>query len=184
MVGATDGHGTPLAPTPELQLRRTFKLKGAYADLKTELHEEMAMIESRILTPTTDARACIAPIRKTIKKRENKRVDFEQAQDRASKLQRKMGRSPKEDKSLAKAEDDMARAEEVWRPYPTRLLLSIYKPARTGIRCRRFSSEGNSASPRGCHVQDNTSTPIIHGSDSKQAFGVVLYVDTCLLPRI
>ncbi|EMR72303.1 putative sh3 domain signaling protein [Eutypa lata UCREL1] len=112
IVGATDGHGTQAVPTPELQLHRTFKLKEAYTELKTDLLEEMALIDSRILTPTTDARACITPMRKTIKKRENKRLDYEQAQDRASKLQRKIGRSPKDDKALAKAEDDMARAQE------------------------------------------------------------------------
>ncbi|KAK7754621.1 hypothetical protein SLS62_003404 [Diatrype stigma] len=112
IAGATDGHGTQAAPTPELQLQRTFKLKETYAELKTDLLEEMALIDSRIITPTTDARASIEPLRKTIKKRENKRLDYEQAQDRASKLQRKIGRSPKDDKALAKAEEEMAGAQE------------------------------------------------------------------------
>ena len=102
-------------------MQRTFKLKETYEELRTDLLEEMALIDSRILTPTTDARACITPMRKTIKKRENKRLDYEQAQDKASKLQRKIGRTPKDDKALAKIEDDMARAEVVRHSPPCRL---------------------------------------------------------------
>ncbi|RYP32158.1 hypothetical protein DL767_005394 [Monosporascus sp. MG133] len=112
VVGASDGHGKPAAPTPELQLQRTFKLREAYAELRTDLLEEVSLIDSRIINPTTDVRACITPMRKIIKKRENKRLDYEQAQDKANKLQRKIGRSPKDDKALAKAEDDMGRAQE------------------------------------------------------------------------
>ncbi|RYP70468.1 hypothetical protein DL769_004957 [Monosporascus sp. CRB-8-3] len=118
IVGASDGHGKPAAPTPELQLQRTFKLREAYAELRTDLLEEIALIDSRIINPSTDVRACITPMRKVIKKRENKRLDYEQAQDKANKLQRKIGRSPKDEKALAKAEDDMGRAQEVQYPHP------------------------------------------------------------------
>ncbi|KAI5867710.1 hypothetical protein GGS23DRAFT_612862 [Durotheca rogersii] len=112
IVGASDGHGKPAAPTPELQLERTLKLKEAYTELKRELLDEVGQIESTIIRPATDARDCIAPLRKTIKKRENKRLDYEKCQDKANKLQRKMSRTPKEDASLAKAEDEVTRAAE------------------------------------------------------------------------
>ncbi|KAK3695620.1 hypothetical protein B0T22DRAFT_368462 [Podospora appendiculata] len=110
IVGATDGHGRPSAQTPHLQLERTFRLKEVYADLKTELLAEIQTIEERVIKPALDARDCIAPIRKTIKKRENKRIDYEKAQDKAIKLQRKPGRNPKEEAALAKAEDEMNSA--------------------------------------------------------------------------
>lgn len=113
IVGATDGHGREAAMTPQLQLERTFQLKQVYTDLKTELVEEIAMIDARVIKPATEARDCIAPIRKTIKKRENKRLDYEKLQDKVHKLQRKPGRTPKEDASLAKTEDEMTRAAEV-----------------------------------------------------------------------
>ncbi|KAI1498392.1 SH3 domain-containing protein [Biscogniauxia marginata] len=112
IVGATDGHGKPAVPTPELQLERTLHLKQAYTELKTELMEEVEHIELRIIKPATDVRDCIAPMRRTIKKRENKRVDYEKCQDKANKLQRKSGRTPKEDASLAKAEAEVARTAE------------------------------------------------------------------------
>jgi hypothetical protein len=94
-------------------LERTFKLREAYDELKTELLGEIAVIEEKILKPATHARDCIAPIRKTIKKRENKRVDYEKVQEKVTKLQRKPGRSPKEDAALAKLEDEVSRAADV-----------------------------------------------------------------------
>ncbi|KAI1417169.1 hypothetical protein F5Y13DRAFT_81253 [Hypoxylon sp. FL1857] len=112
IVGASDGHGKPAVPTPDLQLERTLTLKEAYAELKAELLEEVNLIESTIIRPATDARDCIAPLRKTIKKRENKRLDYEKSQDKANKLQRKSGRTPKEEASLAKAEAEVARTAE------------------------------------------------------------------------
>ncbi|KAK4133484.1 hypothetical protein BT67DRAFT_52060 [Trichocladium antarcticum] len=112
IVGASDGLGRQATPTPPLQLERTFKLKTAYGDLMAELMAEMEMIEEHILKPATEARDCIAPIRKTIKKRENKRLDYEKLQDKAIKLQRKPGRTPKEDAAYAKAETEVTRAAE------------------------------------------------------------------------
>jgi len=112
IAGASDGQSRHAVPTPQLQLERTFQLKKAYTELKAELVEEMALIEEQILKPATDARTCIAPIRKTIKKRENKRVDYEKAQDKTLKLQRKPGRNPKEETALAKANAEMSRAAD------------------------------------------------------------------------
>ncbi|XXH05791.1 hypothetical protein Hte_012229 [Hypoxylon texense] len=112
IVGASDGHGRLAAPTPDLQLERTLKLKDAYTDLKAEVLEEIGLIDSTIIRPAADARDCIAPLRKTIKKRENKRLDFEKCQDKVNKLQRKGGRTPKEDAALAKAESEVARTAD------------------------------------------------------------------------
>ncbi|ORY67451.1 uncharacterized protein BCR38DRAFT_407430 [Pseudomassariella vexata] len=110
--GSARTNGKAAIPTPELQLNRTFKLKEAYADLGTELMEEIALIDSRVIKPATDARDCIAPIRKTIKKRENRRLDYEKAQDKAIKLQRKPGKSAKDDAALVKAEEEVVRAAD------------------------------------------------------------------------
>ncbi|KAI0476449.1 hypothetical protein GGR56DRAFT_471605 [Xylariaceae sp. FL0804] len=112
IVGASDGHGKAAAPTPQLQLERTLRLKEAYTELKNEIMEEAATIDNTVIRPATDARDCIAPMRKTIKKRENKRLDYEKCQEKANKLQRKPGRTPKEDASLAKAEAEVARTAE------------------------------------------------------------------------
>lgn len=113
IVGASDGHGRPALQTGEEQLHRTFALKEAYTELRTELVEGIQSIEKNIINPALDARNSIAPIRKTIKKRENKRLDLEQCQDKVHKLHRKMPRSAKDDAQLSRLEDDLATLQEV-----------------------------------------------------------------------
>lgn len=103
----------PASATPELQLHRTFALKEAYAELKTELLGELGQVESSIVAPATTARDCLAPLRKTIKKREAKRVDYEKAQDKALKLQRKPGKNSKDEIALVRAQEDLAKATDV-----------------------------------------------------------------------
>ncbi|KAK2021387.1 SH3 domain-containing protein [Colletotrichum zoysiae] len=112
IVGASEGHARPGVETPRLQLDRTFKLSGAYSDLKDELIGEVAAIDSQVIRPATEAREFIQPLRKTIKKRENKRVDYEKAQEKLKKLQKKTGRTPKEEAQLSKVEFEMTCASE------------------------------------------------------------------------
>ncbi|CRK21479.1 hypothetical protein BN1708_013136, partial [Verticillium longisporum] len=108
IAGATEGPRRPSEPTSDLQLSRTFALREAYAELKDELLQEVAGIDAQVIRPAADARDYIQPIRKTIKKRENKRLDYEKAQDKVKKLQKKVDRTPKEDVALVKVETDMA----------------------------------------------------------------------------
>lgn len=81
--------------------------------MKTELVEEINSIDVRVIKPSTEARETIQPIRKTIKKRENKRLDVEKCQDKVHKLHRKANKTPKEEASLAKAEDELLTLSEV-----------------------------------------------------------------------
>lgn len=113
IVGASEGHGRPSVTTPQLQLDRTFKLSGAYSDLKDELTEEVTAIDKQVIGPATEAHEYIQPLRKTIKQRENKRLDYEKAQEKVKKLQKKPGKTPKEDAALSKAEFEMTCASEV-----------------------------------------------------------------------
>ncbi|KAI0487388.1 hypothetical protein F4859DRAFT_254073 [Xylaria cf. heliscus] len=112
IVGASEGLGKPAAPTPELQLEQALRLKEAYAELKADLLEELLLIEARVVKPASSAREYIDPMRKTIKKRENKRLDFEKVQDKTTKLQRKSGRTSKDEASLAKLEAELERVSE------------------------------------------------------------------------
>lgn len=113
IVGATDGHGRDPVRTSDRQLQQTFALKEAYTEVRSELMEEINSIETRILRPALEARKLIDPIRKTVKKRENKRLDLEKCQDKVHKLHRKSPRTPKEDAQLSKAEEDLANLNEV-----------------------------------------------------------------------
>lgn len=113
ITGASDGHGRRTEPTPELQLNRTFNLRQAFEDSKPDILTEIQAFEAGIIRPGTDARDHIQPLRKTIKKRENKRLDYEKCAEKVKKLQRKPGKSAKDDAAMHKAEDELTRATEV-----------------------------------------------------------------------
>lgn len=118
IVGAGDGHGRDPVMTSRPQLDRTSKLKDVYTDLKTDLLEEVNMMESRVIKPATEAKDYIQPIRKVIKKRENKRLDWERYIDKVNNYQRKVKRTDRENAALVKAEEELAKAAEVKPPKP------------------------------------------------------------------
>ncbi len=136
IIGTSDGPGHEPVETPQLQLDRTAKLKDAYAELKTDLLEEVNMMDSRVIKPATDAKDYIQPVRKSIKKRENKRLDWEKYIDRVNNYQRKPKRSDRENAALAKAEEEAARAAEVG-------LWQNFKPMLKLTQCRTSKSPMN-----------------------------------------
>jgi len=113
IVGASEGSRRQTTPTPQLQLERTFRLKKEYKELKTELLGEIGLIEEHVIRPAAEARKFIAPVRKTIGKRENKRLAYEKLQDKAIKIQRKPCRTTKDEAALAKLEVELSKAAEV-----------------------------------------------------------------------
>lgn len=115
-MGASDGHGHDPVMTSQQQLDRTSKLKDAYTDLKTDLTEEVIMMDARVIKPATEAKEYLQPIRKTIKKRENKRLDWERYLDRVNSQSKKMKRTDRENAALAKSEEELARAADVGVP--------------------------------------------------------------------
>lgn len=94
-------------------MERTLRLKDAFAELKQELTEEMIMIDARIVKPANEAMEGLAPMRKVIKKRENKRLDWERQIDKVNSGQRKMKRTDKDNVALAKAEQELAVLADV-----------------------------------------------------------------------
>ena len=75
--------------------------------------EEVMMMDSRVIRPATDVKEYLQPVRKTIKKRENKRLEWERNIDKVNTMTSKMGRSDKENAALAKAEEELARTSDV-----------------------------------------------------------------------
>jgi len=55
-------------------MQRTAKLSQGYEELKTDLLEEVNMADARIIKPATEARDWIQPLKKVIKKREDRKV--------------------------------------------------------------------------------------------------------------
>jgi hypothetical protein len=75
----------------------------------------MNMMDARIIKPASEAKEYIQPIKKTIKKRENKRLDYERHFDRVTSATKKQKRSERDDAALAKAEVELSKATDVRR---------------------------------------------------------------------
>ncbi|KAL8925485.1 MAG: hypothetical protein Q9172_002202 [Xanthocarpia lactea] len=105
-----EGHGAK--ETPKHTMLRTVKLQKAYADLKSDLLDEVNLVDSRIIKPAMDAKDNIQPLKKVIKKRADKKMDFEKYQTRVDKGRKNTKRSDKDNIALAKAETELYHATE------------------------------------------------------------------------
>ncbi|OCK77449.1 hypothetical protein K432DRAFT_436517 [Lepidopterella palustris CBS 459.81] len=98
--------------TPPSTLERVAKLDEAYSELKTDMLEEIRSIDSRLIAPAKSARESIKPMKKVIKKREDKKLDYERYKGRVDSLQKKQNRSDRDNSALAKHEADLARTSQ------------------------------------------------------------------------
>lgn len=167
----------PAAATPELQLHRTFTLKEAYAGLKTDLLEELGQIDSNIVEPATTARDCLAPLKKTIKKREAKRLEYEKTQDKAMKLQRKPGKNSKDEIALVRAQEDVAKATDVRLQMPDtpRSQGQALADTTPGVPSHRQSCPRNIAAHCQCGLQPGSSPGQRHRHGTKSSAWTILH---------
>ncbi|EEH33892.1 hypothetical protein PAAG_04941 [Paracoccidioides lutzii Pb01] len=98
--------------TPEVTLARTSRLNEAYEELKTELLTEINSVDERMIKPAMNAKDYLQPMKKIIKKRDDKKLDFERYQSRVDTSRKKMKRSDRDNSALAKAEIDLSRAKD------------------------------------------------------------------------
>jgi hypothetical protein len=101
------------AVTPRSTLERVHALKTSYAELKTDMLQEVQMVDKRIIEPAKDARTSIKQYKKVIKKREDKKLDFERYKGRTDSLEKKTKRSDRENTALAKHHIDLSGATSV-----------------------------------------------------------------------
>jgi hypothetical protein len=74
ILGSSDPSATrPVGETPPAIMRRTRRLREEYDDLRQDL-EEINAIDDRMIRPAIQAKDLIQPVKKTIKKREDKKV--------------------------------------------------------------------------------------------------------------
>ncbi|PGH07521.1 hypothetical protein AJ79_06256 [Helicocarpus griseus UAMH5409] len=102
----------PPAETPEATLARTVRLNEAYEDLRTELMMEINSVDDRMIKPAMEAKDYLQPFKKIIKKRDDKKLDFERYQNRVDTSRKKTKRSDRDNAALAKAEIDLTKATE------------------------------------------------------------------------
>ncbi|KAL8821298.1 MAG: hypothetical protein Q9191_007336 [Dirinaria sp. TL-2023a] len=112
-IGADDSHNSQShLVTPESTVQRTTKLSQGYEELKVDLLDEVNMVDTRIIRPAIEAKEWIQPLKKVIKKREDRKLDFEKYQKRVDNASKKTKRSERDNAYLAKAETEAVRAKE------------------------------------------------------------------------
>ena len=79
IVGAADSyHGHRPVDTPEGTMTRTVRLREEYEELKKDLMEEVNMVDGKMIKPAMDAKDSLSLMKKTIKKREDRKVQLVQ----------------------------------------------------------------------------------------------------------
>lgn len=100
--------------TSEATLNRTVRIKSEYEELKTDLTEEVNQVDLKMIHPAQDAKDSLHFLKKTIKKREDKKLDFERYQSRYDAGMKKSKRNEREDAALMKAKDDLSQATDAY----------------------------------------------------------------------
>lgn len=98
-------------PTPQKYMEKCLGLQRVYAELRTELQQEILMIDNKLVKPVNEARQQLKPLKGTIKHRENMKLDYERYAGRTEHVRKKESRSVKEETNLAKHEASMAQAQ-------------------------------------------------------------------------
>jgi amphiphysin len=75
-LGAEDNDYSTHVPvnTPPTTMQRCTELYTAFTELRTDMMEEVRDIETKLIQPARGARDSLKPMKKAIKKREDKKV--------------------------------------------------------------------------------------------------------------
>lgn len=96
-------------------MNRTVRIKSEYEDLKTDLTEEVNQVDLKMIHPAQDAKDSLHLLKKTIKKREDKKLDFERYQSRHDTLLKKTKHpSARDDPPFLKSRDDLSLATDAY----------------------------------------------------------------------
>ncbi|KAK5744959.1 hypothetical protein LTR17_001710 [Elasticomyces elasticus] len=97
--------------TPQTYIQKCLGLQKLYSDLKTDLYTELNLIDTKLIRPAEEAKAATKGLGKTLKHRENCKLDYERYLSRAEHVRRKETRSIKEESALAAHESNLAQAQ-------------------------------------------------------------------------
>lgn len=115
IVGAGEDYTgyIPVETSQEL-IARTNRLKVEYEDLKRDLTDELSEVQSRMIDPAQQARDNLTIARKVIKKRDDKKLDFDTYQSRVDSGMKKSKLSDRDRAALTKAQSDLQIASEAY----------------------------------------------------------------------
>ena len=109
-----DYQGHVAVETPEKTMARTTRMKAESEELKRDLSEDVNMVDDRMIRPTQSAKDSLLTMRRTIKRREDKKLDFERYQSRVDSAIKKKVLSERDKTTLTKAQSDLATATEAY----------------------------------------------------------------------
>lgn len=99
------------AQTPAKYMQKCLGLQKEYSDEKSDLAQEIELISTKLLRPAEEAKQHTKLLQKTIKHRENMKLDYERYLGRAEHVRNKDGRSQKEEIALQTHEANLAQAQ-------------------------------------------------------------------------
>jgi hypothetical protein len=103
--------GRQLAETPARYMQKCLGLQKEYSDEKTDLAQEIEMISTKLLRPAEEAKQRTKLLHKTLKHRENMKLDYERYLSRAEHARKKESRTAKEEAALATHEANLAQSQ-------------------------------------------------------------------------
>jgi len=122
IIGASsDYQGNVPGETPQETVDRVSRLNQQYDELKNDMMDEVGAMDHSVIRPAVDAKESIQPLKKVIKKRADKKADFERYQGKYDSIQKKTGRTDKENAALTKHGTELDRAREEYQRADDRL---------------------------------------------------------------
>lgn len=98
------------AETPQKYMDKCLGLQKVHSDQQLDLQQEISLMAEKLVKRAETARLHSKPLHKTIKHRENMKLDYERYLSRVEHARRKEIRTPKDETALAKHESDLAQA--------------------------------------------------------------------------
>ncbi|CAG8746675.1 34868_t:CDS:2 [Gigaspora margarita] len=114
---ASDGVVTRRTKTPAQAMKATEEYAKLMSEVRDTILSELDSIDRRIIMPATEFLDVIKIIKKTVTKREHKKVDYDRYQNSVKKLKDKKDKSLSEEKQLHKYEDQLERATQEYDHY-------------------------------------------------------------------
>ncbi|KAK3671957.1 hypothetical protein LTR78_008132 [Recurvomyces mirabilis] len=97
--------------TPQGYMQKCLGLQKLYSELKTDLLQELSLIDQKLIRPVETAREGMKMLHKTLKHRDNTKLDYEKYMKRVEHAGRKDTRSAKEEAALASHEQNATQAK-------------------------------------------------------------------------
>ena len=103
--------GHQAVETPAKYMQKCLGLQKEYSDERTDLAQEVEMISTKLIRPAEDAKQRTKLLHKTLKHRDNMKLDYERYLSRAEHVRKKETRNAKEESALATHEANLAQAQ-------------------------------------------------------------------------